>query len=73
MKPLIIAIALLAASSAFAQQTPADRVTSQLGSVVGQQMTVIETQKDTIAQLQDQLAKAQARIKELDPKKDDPK
>jgi hypothetical protein len=37
-------------------------------SAIGLQVVQIETQRDTIAKLQDELTKAQARIKELEPK-----
>lgn len=64
MKKALIAL-LLAATPALAQQQPpnaADRIATQLGQLFIQN----QQQLDQIAQLTDQLAKAQARIKELE-------
>lgn len=66
MRKLLLIVALLSVSPALGQQqsTASDRIAAQIGSLVIQ----VEQQRDQIAALQDQLAKAQARIKELEPK-----
>jgi len=71
MKTAIILVAILMASPSFAQQqTAAERIASELG----RQFIQNQNNQDVIASLQDQLAKAQARIKELEartePKKE---
>lgn len=67
MKYLILTAALVAASPAFAQQqsTATERIATQIGQLVLQ----IEQQRDQIASLQDRLAKANARIKDLEGRK----
>jgi hypothetical protein len=69
IKKLALILALVA-SPAFAQQqqpTALDRVSISLGQCVGS----VEQRVDEIAVLRKQLAEAQARIKELEPKKQD--
>jgi len=66
MKRLAILAALLA-SPAVAQQAQlpaADRIAMQIGALIIQ----TQQQQDQITSLQDRLAKAQARISELEPK-----
>lgn len=71
MKRLLVLAAAIAASPALAQQQPAavDRIAAQIGACIIQ----AEQQRDQMAALQDQLAKAQARIRELEPKPEDKK
>ena len=69
MKKLLVVLALIIASPAIAQHQPADvRAAAELGSQIGAMALKIHQQQDQITLLQDQLAKAQARIKELEPK-----
>lgn len=60
----LAALLLLAASPAFAQQQPTaiDRVSGSLGQCI----SAAEQKVDQIAELQKQLAAAQARVKELE-------
>lgn len=69
MKKFVVAALLLATSPALAQQqlpTALDRVSVSLGQCVGN----VEQRVDQIVDLQKQLATAQARIRELEPKSD---
>ena len=65
----IIAVALvMLVSPALAQQQPPPEVALQINNVVGQWAQMLVQQGRTIAELQAQLAVAQARIKELEAK-----
>lgn len=72
MYRLISIAILLAASLAFAQQPPAQppevQVASSLGSQVGVLILQVNQQAKQITDLQQQLATAQARVKELEGK-----
>lgn len=77
MKRALIALCLFAATPALAQQAP-DPVFLQraLTAMQAQRNQAMDAQAISTAQaagLADDLAKAQARIKELEPKLDEPK
>jgi hypothetical protein len=66
MRKLLLIAALLSSTAAAAQQQPnaADRIAAQIGSLFIQ----VQQQQDMITSLQGELAKAQARVKELEAK-----
>lgn len=64
MKYLSLAILLLSTSTAFAQQAAIDRISNTLGQCI----STAEQKIDQIAELQKQLAAANARLKELESK-----
>jgi hypothetical protein len=72
LRHLVIALALFAVSPAFAQQGPQPTVQEQLYTACGNTNTqlakMIDTANVQLAKQTDDLAKAQARIKELESK-----
>lgn len=75
MKRILIALCLFAATPAFAQQqqTSPTETALQINGVIGQWAQALVQQSKAIEQMQADLIKARARIKELEPKPETPK